>query len=192
MTPDPNGDVAAGRAARRRYESAVAVGVLLLGAGVVRVNSFAGTFVYDDHCNVVEYPHRLWPGWWAVLRRPLWRTTVELNYALGGLDPRGYHAGNLTVRVLAALTLFGIARRTFRTPRLRDSLADHATPLAAGIALPWLVHPIQTESVTYIVQRRESMMGLFYLLVLYCLIRGAAARHPPGWFAAGRSAVRSG
>jgi hypothetical protein len=46
--------------------------------------------------------------------------------------------------------------------------------VAFSAALLWALHPLQTESVTYIVQRAESLMGLFYLLTLYCFIRGAA------------------
>jgi hypothetical protein len=43
------------------------------------------------------------------------------------------------------------------------------------VALLWTLHPLQTESVTYIVQRAESLMGLFYLQTLYCFIRGICA-----------------
>ena len=59
-----------------------------------------------------------------------------------------------------------------------------ATPLALAIALLWAVHPLQTESVTYIVQRAESLVGLFYLLTLYCFIRGAGgSARPVCWYA---------
>ena len=47
--------------------------------------------------------------------------------------------------------------------------------LAGAVALLWMVHPLQTESVTYIVQRAESLMGLFYLLTLYCVIRSSSS-----------------
>src|SRR4029079_7314599 len=63
-----------------------------------------------------------------------------------------------------------------------------ATPLALIIALIWLVHPLQTESVTYIYQRAESMMGLCYLTVLYCVIRGARSARPLRWYIAGIAA----
>ena len=36
-----------------------------------------------------------------------------------------------------------------------------------------MLHPVQTEAVTYTVQRTESLMALFYLLTLYCFIRSA-------------------
>jgi len=51
--------------------------------------------------------------------------------------------------------------------------------IALAISLIWLVHPLQTESVTYIIQRAESLMGLFYLLTLYCVIRGVEAEGSP-------------
>ncbi len=51
--------------------------------------------------------------------------------------------------------------------------AVEAGPFALAVALIWLLHPLQTESVTYVVQRAESLAGLFYLLTLYGFIRGA-------------------
>ena len=50
-----------------------------------------------------------------------------------------------------------------------------------AIALLWALHPLQTEAVTYIVQRVESMMGLFFLLTLYCFIRSVEAPRPRPW-----------
>lgn len=112
---------------------------------------------------------------WEFLRhtsRPFTRFTFALNYAHGKLDVFGYHAVNLAIHVCAALALFGLIRRTFRfSPRLaaiRGRLSD-GTAMAA--AFLWMLHPLQTESVTYIFQRAESMMSLFYLLTLYALSR---------------------
>jgi tetratricopeptide (TPR) repeat protein len=47
----------------------------------------------------------------------------------------------------------------------------------------WAVHPLQTESVTYIIQRAESLMGLFLLLTLYCVIRGHDSPRRSWWYA---------
>jgi tetratricopeptide (TPR) repeat protein len=52
------------------------------------------------------------------------------------------------------------------------------------VALLWLVHPLQTESVTYVVQRYESLMGLFFLLTLYFTVRGARSDRPRDWYIA--------
>ena len=95
----------------------------------------------------------------------------------------GYHATNLAIHLAAALLLFGLLRRTFLLPAMRDGWGAAATPLALAVALLWAVHPLQTESVTYVVQRAESLVGLFYLLTLYGLVRGATAARPLGWYA---------
>ncbi|MGA7723717.1 MAG: tetratricopeptide repeat protein, partial [Opitutaceae bacterium] len=52
---------------------------------------------------------------------------------------------------------------------------------AFAAALLWAVHPLQTEAVTYVIQRAESLMGLFYLLTLYCFIRGLQPSGRGAW-----------
>jgi tetratricopeptide (TPR) repeat protein len=88
-----------------------------------------------------------------------------------------YHAVNLTIHLLTALALFGVVRRTLRAPALAERWAGQADVVALAIAAIWVVHPLTTAAVTYIVQRVESLMGLFYVLTLYCAIR--AVHGPP-------------
>jgi len=101
---------------------------------------------------------------------------AALSFAVDGAISGGslsrYHPTNLFIHLAAALLLFGITRRTLTTPPLRDRFSSNATLLAVIVALIFVVHPLQTGSVTYIVQRVESLMGLFYLGTLYCAIRG--------------------
>ena len=140
-------------------------------------NSLSGPFVLDDIPSISANPTLRHLG--AALApsdattgggRPVLNFSLAVNYAMSGMAVWSYHALNLAIHVLAALALFGIVRRTLC---LR---AHPAAPLVAFCAaLIWALHPLQTESVTYIVQRAESLMGLFYLLTLYCFIRGAAA-----------------
>jgi tetratricopeptide (TPR) repeat protein len=157
-------------------------------------NSFTGPFILDDISSIQENPtiRHLWPIWPAlspphrggltVEGRPIINLSLAINYALGGTEVRGYHVLNLTIHILAGLTLLGVVRRTLLQPRLRERFGAVAEELALATALIWTVHPLQTESVTYIVQRAESMMGLFYLLTLYCFIRGAGATRPGPWY----------
>src|SRR2546425_10026484 len=100
--------------------------------------------------------------------RPILELSIAVNYAMGGLDVWGYHAFNLGVHLLAGLALFGIVRRTLQSDALRGRFGDRAPWLAMVVAAIWIVHPLQTESVTYVIQRAESLMGLFFLLTLYC------------------------
>jgi protein O-mannosyl-transferase len=161
-------------------------GGCLVAAGLwAYANSFSGVFVFDDIPGIVNNPsiRSLWPPahWFAAppgstpSGRPVLDFTLALNYALGGLDVAGYHALNLAIHLAAGLALFGVVRRTLMSERLRDGLRAAATPLAFAAALAWTVHPVNTEAVTYIVQRGESLAGLFLLLTLYCAIRGWTA-----------------
>src|SRR5262245_59502176 len=79
--------------------------------------------------------------------------------------------------------MFGIVRRSLQGPRLRDRFGTQANGLAAAVAVCWAVHPLQTECVTYIIQRMESLMGLSLLLTLYCVIRGYQSPRRSWWYA---------
>jgi tetratricopeptide (TPR) repeat protein len=90
----------------------------------------------------------------------------------------------LRLRSGQALVAVGRGRRTPpQSPGMAAfgdaALQSDATFLALAIALLWTLHPLQTEAVTYVVQRTESLMGLFYLLTLYCFIRGATVETRP-------------
>jgi tetratricopeptide (TPR) repeat protein len=156
-------------------------------------NSFRGPFIFDDTTAIEKNESirslrsievLIPPGRATVARRPLTNLSFAVNYAISGLAVPSYHFGNLLIHLLAALTLFGIVRRTLLLPELRDRIGAASTGLASAIALIWAIHPLQTESVTYIVQRAESLMGLCYLLTLYAVIRSASSQRPRCWYAA--------
>jgi Tfp pilus assembly protein PilF len=156
----------------------------LFVAGVAAYwNSFDGAFVFDDIPSIVQAVgiRSLRAALFPLNSRLITNLTFALNYAVGGLRPWGYHLVNLIVHLGASLLLFGVLNRTFSLPRLAGRMGD-GRPLAFSIALLWLVHPLQTESVTYIVQRHESLMGFFYWLALYSTIRYAESNRP-GWCA---------
>jgi tetratricopeptide (TPR) repeat protein len=173
----------------------LAAGLLVAAALGAFADCFQVPFLFDDFEAVTDNTtiRHLWPLWpvldppgkLTVGGRPVLNLSYALNYAVGGKDVWGYHAINLAVHILAGLALFGIARRTLQLPSMSRTFGDNATWTAAAIALLWLVHPVQTESVTYISQRAESMMGLFYLLTLYAFIRAAEPEtmHTRAWTA---------
>ncbi len=161
--------------------------IVIVAAGLIAYyNSFSGVFLLDDGIDIVDSHAIRQPilsgGWLETMQRPLVTLSLAVNYRLGGLDVWGYHAVNLAIHILSALVLFGIVRRTLRLEGTPVRFREAATGLGLCSALLWLVHPLQTGSVTYIIQRCESMMGLFYLLTLYCVIRGATARRGRWWF----------
>ena len=103
--------------------------------------------------------------------RPLANFSFALSYALGRLEPWAYHLLNLAIHYSAALALLGVLRRAFQSPVLAPRYAPIARTLATAIALLWALHPLQTQTVTYLSQRTEALMGLCYLLTLYGSIR---------------------
>jgi hypothetical protein len=100
---------------------------------------------------------------------------------MSGFDVTGYHLGNLLVHVLSALVLFGIVRRTLASGRLAEALRTRANAIALFAALWWGVHPLVSEVVNYTTQRTESLMGLFFLLTLYCAMRAVDSPRRGRW-----------
>jgi hypothetical protein len=176
------------RGRHRSKETLAAVSLIVLAALAAYGSSFRGQFMLDDEYHIVDNPHirRPFDSWRTLLggARPVVAWTLAGNYALGGLDVWHYHAFNLAVHFLAALTLYGLVRRTLQLPRWRARYETAAPWLALAAALLWLVHPLQTASVTYVIQRCESLAGLFYLLTLYCVLRGAQATAGKWWYVA--------
>lgn len=104
---------------------------------------------------------------------------LAANSVDGGHYSLGYRVVNIVVHLLATLALFGIVRRTLLLPRWPQLYRDAAIWLAFAVALLWMLHPIQVQSVTYVIQRCESMMGLFFLFGFYCALRSWDAA---GWW----------
>ena len=157
-------------------------------------NSFGVPFVFDDLRRIVEDPaiRTAWPPSviMAETNRPFAFYTFALNYAVHGYQLWGYHATNLAIHIAAGLLLFGIIRRTLL--RGEGELRENADGLALIASLIWLLHPLQTQAVTYTVQRLESLMGLSYLATLYCFIRARESRRPIAWQIASISACAFG
>lgn len=174
---------------RSAFPSRIVAPYLVVVAGILAYhNSFSVPFLLDDQSLIVENPYlrhfwTAWQGMWQS-KRPVLEMTLALNYALGGLNVWGYHAFNLSVHLGAALLLLGIVRRTLENAQLEFRFRRAAAGLALVIALMWVVHPLTTQSVTYLIQRAESLAGFFYLSVLYSVIRGVESRRRWLWHAA--------
>jgi tetratricopeptide (TPR) repeat protein len=151
------------------------LGVLIYG------NTLSAPFILDDEESITlnEQIRQLWPPSVVLFPdreiptagRPVANLSLAVNYAIGGMDVRGYHLVNVGIHIVCALVLFGIVRRTLLLPALAPRFGASSANLAAAAGLLWLVHPLQTEAVNYVTQRTELLMGLFYLLTLYATLR---------------------
>lgn len=173
--------------------------LLVLAIAVVYAGSLRTPFHFDDYDSIVNNSTIRELGSWrwltppstggeTVSGRPVLNFTFALNYALGGLDVRGYHVVNSLIHGSVAVLLMGLIGRSLR---LRQGLRPDAVPdrsldprwLGFTVALLWALHPLQTAAVTYVVQRAESLAALFVVLTLYAFVRamdGAEAGRDTG------------
>lgn len=143
---------------------------IVVAACAVYLAGLNGALMFDDLGTVVRNPSIQHLGdLAAVLRpptgtpiagRPLVNLSFALNYAIGGASPFSYHVVNLSLHIACALLLFAVVRR-WSTPAM-----------AFAATLLWTVHPLNSEVVSYITQRTESMMALCLLATLYAAQRG--------------------
>jgi tetratricopeptide (TPR) repeat protein len=164
--------------------------LVAVGAGAY-ANSFHAPFVLDDWNNITDNPFVRWTSLDlesvrftianAPLLRPVAYLTFALNHWFGGYEVAGYHAVNLAIHVANACWVYAFALLTLR--RL-PTLSQQRSPAPSQASAPWLAlaaalvfvaHPIQTQSVTYVVQRMNLLCAFFYLAALYAFVRGRLA-----------------
>lgn len=162
--------------------------VLVCLASLSYIPSLRGPFQFDDLPVIKESP-ALYLGdlsWGSVRNalaspgspnRPVANLTFALNYYVGGMDPWGFHVVNLAIHLAAILVLYLFVQRLLTVPSLRGGDSLSARRVAFITALLWGLHPVQTQAVTYIVQRMTSLATLLYLLALWCYL---SARQQPG------------
>ncbi len=178
--------------------------MILAAVTIVYLNSLSGVFVFDDDHGIVNNPlvHDIcsfaWLNPWA---RPVTTLTFAINYAVGGLDPIGYHIVNLAIHAANAVLLYCLFTKcvpsplysgqrvrvsgsashdaSTRLPQPADSvdLASRTRNIAFAAAVLWAVHPLCTASVTYLIQRGESLAVLGMLATLVCWLRATESSH---------------
>ena len=159
-----------------------ALALLLCVTAVAYLNSFRGSWHFDDEKAILENPRikhvenipKLLTRYY--LSRGVLQATFALNYHFGGTDVFGYHLVNLilhmSVVVLLYLTLCDLTSVGTRSPLLRRYL-----PLAS--ALIFAVHPVNTETVTYIVSRSSLLASFFYILGFFLFIKAVRSGRKP-------------
>ena len=145
-------------------------------------NTFTATFNFDDVANILGNPvvRTMDPfadPFAAKGSRAVGDFTFAVNYRLNGIHVFGYHLVNLAIHLATSLLVYALVTLTFRTPALAPAEEGErgrfSGPIALFAALLFVAHPLQTQAVTYIVQRFTSLAAMFYLgsLVLYVLAR---------------------
>jgi len=172
--------------------------IVLVGL-IAYSNIFHYQFVYDDLNNIADNPlirkldNFIFPsgGYKGYLPRAVGFFTFALNYYFGGLDVTGYHIVNILIHIANAILVYFLVILTFKTSFLRSQKTvvkgqdgrggissaysvlstDPSYFIAAFSALFFVSHPLQTQAVTYIVQRLTSLATMFYLLSVVMYIK---------------------
>ncbi len=150
--------------------------VLLVVGFIAYAKSFFADFQFDDYKAIVENPlikHLDLPLLWhQYTTRFLTNLTFALNYFLGGLHVFGWHLANNLIHVANAFWVYLLVFITFETPKLKARFSLQETYLIAFFSsLVFLLHPIQTQAVTYIVQRATLLCAFFYFGAVYFYAR---------------------
>src|SRR5438132_739540 len=151
-----------------RLRIAPAAGLLLISVSAY-APTVGGDFLLDDNVYIPDNPALRTP---AGLRQiwlqpgstpqyyPLVFTTYWVEYHLWGLSPPGYHVVNILLHAANAVLLWHVLQRL-------------SVPGAWFVAALFAVHPVQTESVGWIQERKNVLSGLFYLTAALAYLRYA-------------------
>ncbi len=169
---------------------------IVLAGALCYGNTLHAPFYLDDGWSIVNNPLIRNAGGWRALWSENWlrflgNWSFALNYHWGALDVTGYHLVNLAIHIGASLATWWLALLVIGlAPHLPGRLLQRRATVAVIAALIFALHPLQTQAVTYIVQRFASLAALWYLLSTACFVTARRAmtgggpwRQWAGWIA---------
>jgi hypothetical protein len=166
------------------FHHLIAIALITGVAWVAYSNSFYVPFQFDDRPNILNNPNvQVKVFTWDRLEQSVKNTykdnirifsyfTLALNYYFGEFNIFGYHLVNFFIHIASGIFLYWFLILTFDFSSLKEKYEPIAYKVALFTSLIFISHPIQTESVTYIVQRMASMAGMFYLISMILYIKG--------------------
>jgi protein O-mannosyl-transferase len=161
--------------------------------GISYSNSFSVPFHFDDFHNISEnsrlHIDNLYPGTIYKVAfentvenrkvyRPVSNLSIAVNWFLGQSNVRGYHIFNICCHILSAFFLYLTCVNLLKTPNLYRQYNENTYFIAVLAACLWALNPIQTQAVTYIVQRMAAMAAMFYIMGIFCYLK---ARFGDSW-----------
>ena len=158
----------------RFYKLYCCAALSILGI-IIYGNHLHNTFQFDSVAYIKNNPSLKNPESFFTLEfwrlqffsRGLLRVSMALNVYLDGFRPFGFHVFNLTLHIFNSILIFFIFQKTFFhfKNQVKEKHSRLAIPFFASVV--FLVHPIQTEAVIYIISRSEILASTFYLLGLF-------------------------
>ena len=172
---------------RKTVFSVIALAAIIL---IIYGNSFDCSWHFDDEPNIVDNPNlHLKEFTWGNIKqalfsdrnnpeslyRPVPCLSFAINYYFVEFNVFGYHLVNISVHFIASVFLFLFIYHTLNLPSLRLKYAHNSYFIALLATVLWAANPIQTQAVTYIVQRMASMAGMFYIMGMFFYLKARTA-----------------
>jgi tetratricopeptide (TPR) repeat protein len=167
----------------------VAIFVIVLA---IYSNTFHAAWQFDDEINILaNKPLHLNELNWSNIKktffasldgsekiyRPIACLSLALNYFFGKDNVFGYHMVNVSIHLVASVFLFLFLCQTLNLPHLKARYGPDSYFIALLASVLWAINPVQTQAVTYIVQRMASMAGMFYIISMYFYLKGRTSEH---------------
>ena len=150
---------------------------------IIYSNTFYASWHFDDEKFLDRKTLHLTEFKWSQIKktffqeesgfyRPISCLSLALNYYFGKDNVFGYHLINLLIHILASTFLFLLISNTLNLPLLTEKYKQNSYSIALLSTILWAINPVQTQAVTYIIQRMASMAGMFYIMAMYLYLRG--------------------
>ncbi|MEE3348115.1 MAG: tetratricopeptide repeat protein [Nitrospinota bacterium] len=150
--------------------------VLVAVIGLAYGNTFLNAFHFDDIPSILEKPwirglDKIPQFLFSFFQRPLVILSFNINYAFSEFSVWSYHLFNIIFHVLATLLVYQLAHRVL------DYLKEFSPQKGFAffpfyVAMIFALHPLNTQSVTYISSRSSLLVTVFYLGSLILFFKG--------------------
>lgn len=144
-----------------------------------RINIHSNQALHPENLHITSvastfFAHPVAPG---TLYRPISNLSFALNWLLGQDAALGYHATNIAIHFFTAIGLYLSCLLLLQSPTLRSQKLHHIPYIALLAAIFWALSPIQTQAVTYIVQRMAQLAALFTVFAIYFFLNARLSHH---------------
>lgn len=164
--------------------------LIALLISIIYSNTLGQEWHFDDYPNIVEdktihLSDITFDSVWELVTtkafglkgiwRPISRLTFGLNYYFNGLNTLSFHLTNIVIHFITAIFVYLVFQKTLMILKGRGETAINkiaCEDVALLGALLWAIHPMQTQAVTYIVQRMASLAAMFYIMGIFFYIKG--------------------
>ena len=168
-----------------RFSSAAIL--ISFATSLAYMNSLDGPFVFDDVHNIKEN-HRIKIDDLSIdslkqamtdnpTPRPIAYLSFAINYFFSGEHVRGYHITNIVIHAINGILVY-LLSLTILAAIYEESAGENHFWIALAVGLLFVLHPIQTQSVDYIVQRMTSLSALFYFSAVFCWLKCRTSQRP--------------